>query len=67
MGTKMALDAQKSQGEFRAQLGLTKNEAKALTQTASSIWKDGFGENMDVVKDALKQVRQNIRGSAKRI
>ncbi|WP_421726831.1 phage tail tape measure protein [Bacillus velezensis] len=62
MGTKMALDAQKSQGEFRAQLGLTKNEAKALTQTASSIWKDGFGENMDVVKDALKQVRQNIRG-----
>ncbi|PSL96683.1 phage tail tape measure protein, partial [Bacillus subtilis] len=62
MGTKMALDAQKSQGEFRAQLGLTKNEAKAMTQTASSIWKDGFGENMDVVKDALKQVRQNIRG-----
>ncbi|AMK72407.1 MULTISPECIES: phage tail tape measure protein [Bacillus] len=62
MGAKMALDTQKSQGEFRAQLGLTKDEAKDLTKVATSVWKDGFGENMDVVKDALKQVRQNIRG-----
>lgn len=62
MGAKMALDTQKSQGEFRAQLGLTKDEAKDLTKAATSVWKDGFGENMDVVKDALKQVRQNIRG-----
>ncbi|MEC0886841.1 phage tail tape measure protein [Bacillus atrophaeus] len=62
MGAKMALDTQKSQGEFRAQLGLTKDEAKDLTKAATSVWKDGFGENMDVAKDALKQVRQNIRG-----
>ncbi|MCY8242189.1 phage tail tape measure protein [Bacillus haynesii] len=62
LGAKMSLDAQKSQGEFRAQLGLTKEEAKTLTQSATSVWKDGFGENMDVVKDAIKQVRQNIRG-----
>ncbi|MEC1646606.1 phage tail tape measure protein [Bacillus halotolerans] len=62
MGAKMALDTQKSQGEFRAQLGLTKDEAKDLTKAATSVWKDGFGENMDVVKNALKQVRQNIRG-----
>ncbi|MDA7025055.1 phage tail tape measure protein [Bacillus sp. CLL-7-23] len=62
LGAKMSLDAQKAQGEFRAQLGLTKKEAQGLTQSATSIWKDGFGENMDIVTDSIKQVRQNIKG-----
>ncbi|MEC1663355.1 phage tail tape measure protein [Bacillus halotolerans] len=62
MGAKMALDTQKTQGEFRAQLGLTKVEAQNLTKAATSVWRDGFGENMDSVKESITQVRQNIKG-----
>ncbi|WP_395096832.1 phage tail tape measure protein [Bacillus amyloliquefaciens] len=62
MGAKMVLDTQKTQGEFRAQLGLTEVEAKKLTTTATAVWRDGFGENMEFVKDSIGQVRQNIKG-----
>lgn len=41
---------------------MTETEAKKLTTTATAVWRDGFGENMESVKDSIGQVRQNIKG-----
>jgi phage-related minor tail protein/SLT domain-containing protein len=59
---KVAADAEGSQKKLQAQLGLTSEESKKVAATARTIWKDGFGENMDEVRNALVQVKQNIRG-----
>lgn len=41
-------------------LGVTAEEAEKLTKTAKAIYKDGFGESMEDVRNALIQTKQNI-------
>ncbi|MCM3792509.1 transglycosylase SLT domain-containing protein [Priestia megaterium] len=59
---KLASDADSSQKRIQAQLGLTGKEAQKLNKVARSVWKEGFGENMEEVRNGLVQVKQNIKG-----
>ncbi|MFZ5645818.1 MAG: phage tail tape measure protein [Bacillota bacterium] len=61
---KGTADAQAAQGKLQASLGLTADEAKRLGDVAREVWKDGFGENIDEVNQALVNVRQNMAGLA---
>lgn len=62
MAMKGASDVQAAQGKIQASLGLTKEEAAALTDTAKDIWKAGFGESLGEVSDAVATVQKNIKG-----
>ncbi len=59
---KLASDVDSSQKRIQAQLGVTGDEAKNLSKITRNLWKEGFGENMDEVRNGLIQVRQNIKG-----
>lgn len=62
MAMKGASDVQAAQGQIQASLGLTKEEAAALTDTAKDIWKAGFGESLGEVSNAVATVQKNIKG-----
>lgn len=57
---KTAMDFESSQGKMRAQLGLTAEETKRLQSVAEEVWKNGFGENIDEVSNALAKAEQNM-------
>lgn len=61
-GIAAASSVSDAQTKIRNSLGLTKDEAEALTQTAKGIYSDGFGESLDDVSNALIQTKQNIKG-----
>lgn len=48
-------------GQIQAALGVTADEAAALEDKATSVWKAGFGESLDEVAGALVRVKQNIK------
>lgn len=48
--------------QIQASLGLTADEAEGLEAIAKSVWKNGFGESLEEVTDALVRVKQNIKG-----
>lgn len=58
---KAAVDINSSQKRIQAQLGLTAEESKNLNKITTDLWKQGFGENMDEVRNGLIQTRQNIK------
>nr|WGD65465.1 hypothetical protein P5652_05425 [Bacillus subtilis] len=57
----MALDTQAAQGEIRAQLGLTEKEAQKVASSAKSLWADGFGDSVGDAKNAIVNVKQNVK------
>ncbi|PFK02505.1 hypothetical protein CJ194_19350 [Priestia megaterium] len=59
---KLASDANSSQKRIQAQLGLTGQAAEKLNKVARNVWKEGFGENMEDVRNGLISVKQNIKG-----
>lgn len=59
---KLASDVQNSTGKIQSSLGMTKEEAKELSKVSQDLWKDGFGENLEQVDQALIQVKQNMQG-----
>lgn len=48
--------------KIQTSLGLTVEEAKNLEGVAKNVWKNGFGESLEEVTDALVRVKQNIKG-----
>jgi phage-related minor tail protein len=62
MAGNMANDFDKSQGAIQASLGLTKEEAKLLNKDVKALWKEGFGESLAEVEEALIQTKNNIKG-----
>ncbi len=54
-----ALEQSASKAKLAAQLGLGPKEAKALGQTAGSIYAKGYGESFQQVNDALRTLTQN--------
>lgn len=63
IGTGMAAtDVEDSAVKIQNTLGLTREEAEKLTQTARNIYKEGFGESVEEVDRALLQTKQNIKG-----
>jgi phage-related minor tail protein/SLT domain-containing protein/murein DD-endopeptidase MepM/ murein hydrolase activator NlpD len=63
--TKLASDMEGSQKRIQSSLDVTEKEAAKLTKTARSMWKDGFGDSMGDVENALIKVRQNMQGLVK--
>lgn len=59
---KVAMDADTAGANIQASLGLTEKEASKLKETATKVWSEGFGEDMNEVQGALVQVKQNIKG-----
>lgn len=49
---------------LRAQLGLTKEEATALSAEAQQLWVNGFGGSITEASARIASVRQNIKGLA---
>lgn len=50
--------------KIQMSLGATAQEAKNLEANAKNLWKDGFGESLEEVTDALIKVKQNMKGIA---
>lgn len=48
-------------GQIQAALGVTKEEAEALEQTARNVWKKGFGESLEEVSAGVIRVQQNMK------
>lgn len=66
-GVAMAVSASKfedANAKIQNALGVTAEEAISLKNTAKEVWKDGFGENLDEVSDALIKVKQNMKNVA---
>lgn len=58
---KAASDFDASQGRIQAKLGLTEAEAKKVNAAAQNLYKQGFGENMQMAADNVANVAQNMR------
>jgi phage-related minor tail protein len=58
----VAIQFDESQAKIQAALGVTSEEADKLKDSAQAVWKDGFGESLDEVTDALIRVKQNMKG-----
>ncbi|WP_375104647.1 phage tail tape measure protein [Paenibacillus sp. RS8] len=59
---KVAIDVDKASNRIQAALGVTKTESKALAASAQAIWKDGYGESLSEVNEALITTSKNIQG-----
>ncbi|MGE7881695.1 phage tail tape measure protein [Bacillus sp. NPDC094077] len=57
----IAIDFDSSQRKIQASLGLTGKGAENLQKIAVDTWKNGFGENLEEVDNALIKVYQNMR------
>lgn len=60
LALKSADDFQKAQGKMQASLGLTEDETKKLTKSAQSLWKEGFGENIEDISATMTTVEKNM-------
>jgi phage-related minor tail protein len=59
---KTASDMEQSTGKMRAQLGLTSDETEKVTAVAKDMYKNGWGDSMGDITDAIVKVKQNIKG-----
>jgi SLT domain-containing protein/phage-related minor tail protein len=57
---KTAADFQKSHGKMQAALGLTAEQTKELHNVAISVWREGFGESLDDVTNAITRAYQTM-------
>lgn len=58
--TSLAVEFEDSSVRITNSLGATADETKYLTKVASGIYRDGYGESLSEVDDALIQTKQNI-------
>ena len=58
--TSLAVEFEDSSVKITNSLGATADETKYLTKVASGIYRDGYGESLSEVDDALIQTKQNI-------
>jgi TP901 family phage tail tape measure protein len=60
LALKTAADFQKSHGKMQAALGLTAEQTKELHNVAISVWREGFGESLDDVTNAITRAYQTM-------
>lgn len=48
-------------GQIQASLGVTREEAEALSESARNVWERGFGESLEEVSAGLVRVKQNMK------
>ena len=58
--TVLASEFENSSVQITNSLGATAKETKYLTKVASNIYRDGYGDSLSEVDDALIQTKQNI-------
>lgn len=58
---KVASDFDASNRKLESTLGLSKEATKELGNVAKETWKDGFGESIEEVDEAVIQVSQNMK------
>lgn len=58
---KVASDFDASNRKLESTLGLSKEATKELGNVAKDTWKDGFGESIQEVDEAVIQVSQNMK------
>ncbi|WP_242289970.1 phage tail tape measure protein [Bacillus cereus group sp. BfR-BA-01319] len=58
---KVASDFDTSNRKLESTLGLSKEATKELGNVAKETWKDGFGESIEAVDEAVIQVSQNMK------
>lgn len=58
---KMASDVDSATGSIQAKLGLTAEEAERVNDVAQSLWKNGFGEDMQDAANNVAIVSQNLK------
>ncbi|MBG9859217.1 Phage tail tape measure protein, TP901 family, core region [Bacillus wiedmannii] len=58
---KVASDFDASNRKLESTLGLSKEATKELGNVAKETWKDGFGESIEAVDEAVIQVSQNMK------
>lgn len=56
-----AIQFENASARIQNALGITADEAEALSDSAKNIWKEGFGESLDEVTEALVRVKQNMK------
>lgn len=61
---KAASEFDSASANIQSSLGVTEDEALKLQKTAKGVWKEGFGENLDEVSEALVKVKQNMKSVA---
>lgn len=61
LALKTAEDFSSSQTKIQNSFGLTSAEAKKLNGTVEEVWKEGFGESVEEVSDALVKVKTNMQ------
>lgn len=54
-------DADEATGRIQAQLGITKEQAQALTGSAQELWAEGFGGSVQEAADNIAVVGQNMQ------
>lgn len=59
-GIVKAMDIEAGTDKLQAQLGATAEEAERYGETAGEVYAGAFGESMEDVNDAIKNVTQNI-------
>jgi len=65
IGVKGAIDVANSQAKLFTMLDLTTEQAKELSKEAQSLWRDGFGENLDEVTTNIAKVKLYLRNLGK--
>ncbi|MER2057240.1 MAG: phage tail tape measure protein [Niallia sp.] len=58
---KVASDFDETVKKIQSGLGVTEDEALQLNDTVRNVWKQGFGEDMNEVSDALMKVKRNMQ------
>lgn len=58
----VANETDKATGRIQAQLGLTEESAKKLTDSAQNLWVNGFGASIEEAANNIALVGQNMQG-----
>lgn len=59
----LSQQAEKAQLSFQAQLGATEKEATKLTQVATDVWANNFGESLSDVQNTMSTLTRNFKAS----
>lgn len=61
IAAKAAIDFDSAMSKIQNALGETEKQSEQLAELAELVWRDGFGESLDDVVNALIQVKQNMK------
>lgn len=57
-----AITFDQAAGRIQASLGVTKDEADNLAKVAQTLWKQGFGDDLNAATEAVTLIKQQLKG-----